>query len=99
MRGSHCDGLIVAVSTRMIVGPGDRSRVLIIKHVSGRIRFGMFGVEEMRAAYAAQSAQRNPQVLMIASRQNAATALAKARDPLTIRHTQPVAGIDREQPQ
>ena len=36
---------------------------------------------------------------MIASRQDAATALAKARDPLAIGYSQPLAGIDREQPQ
>ena len=44
----------------------------------------MFGVKEVRPADTAESAQRDPEVLMIASRHNAAAALAKAGDALAI---------------
>src|SRR6266850_2472977 len=63
------------------------------------VRLGVFRVKEMRAANAAQSAERNSQILMIARRHDPATTLAKTRDALTVRHTEPIAGIDREQPQ
>src|SRR5258706_1549442 len=67
--------------------------------MSGRVGFGMFSMKKVRATYAAESAQRDPQVLVIARRHNAAAALAKAGDALTVGHTQPITIIDREQPQ
>src|SRR5258708_29868105 len=67
--------------------------------MSGSVGFGMSSVKEVRATYAAERAQGDPQVLMIARRHNAAAALAKAGDALAVGHTQPITIIDREQPQ
>jgi hypothetical protein len=38
------------------------------------------------------------EILMIARRQQASTPLTKARNPLTVRYTQSIAGVDSEQP-
>src|ERR1043166_10207010 len=60
------DLLIITVATRVIVGPGDAFRILIISNVTRFFRFRMPAMKEMGAAYSAQSAKRRSQILMVA---------------------------------
>src|SRR5204863_10101031 len=99
MRRGHGNSLVVAVGARMIVGPGDRRSEGIVGDMSGGVGLRMFRVKKMGPADATQSAERNPQVLMIARGHDAAAPLAKVRDALAISHSQTVAGVDRKQPQ
>src|SRR5438876_10859913 len=98
MIGLDSNSLVVTISARMIIGPGDRSGVRIIRHMPGSVRFGMFGVKKVGRSNAAECAQRSVQILMIARSQDAAAPLAKVRDALAIGHAQTVAGINRKQP-
>src|ERR1051325_3886054 len=59
----------------------------------------MFGVKEVRSTYAAERAQRRPQVLMIARREDAAASLPEARDATAIHLAQPVACVHGEEPE
>src|SRR5205807_8874906 len=99
MSGLHRNSLIITVGARMIIGPGDRSGVRIIRHMPGSVRFGMFGVKKVGRPDAPECTQRSAQVLVIARSQDAAAPLAKAGDALAIKHTETVADIDRKQPQ
>src|ERR1043166_109047 len=80
------DLLIIAVAARVIVGPGDAFRILIISDMTRFIRVRMPGMEKMGAAYSAQSAKRRSQILMIASGQDSTASLTKTGDALAIRH-------------
>src|SRR2546421_12627769 len=86
MSGLHGNSLIVTIGARMVVGPGDRSGVWIIRHMPGGVGFGMFGVKKVGRANAPECAQRSAQVLVIARSQDAAAPLAKAGDALAIGH-------------
>src|SRR5215831_580147 len=59
----------------------------------------MSGMKKMRAPHSTQRAERRSEVLMVASRQNAAASLTKSRYALTVSHRQTIAGVHREQPQ
>jgi hypothetical protein len=59
----------------------------------------MLRVEEVRAADAAEGAQRSAEVLVIASCHDPAASLPEARNSVTVSHGQPVALINRKQPE
>src|ERR1051325_2171630 len=83
----------------MVVGPGDRSGVGIVRHMSRGIRLGMFRMEKVRATNAAERAERSPEVLMIASGHDAAASLAETRDALTVGRGQAFTQVNRKQPE
>src|ERR1044071_3166488 len=93
------DTLIVAIAARMIVGPGDVFRILIVARVPRFVRVLMFAVKEVCAPDAAERAERRPQILVIARRQNPAASLPEARDALTVGQTQSVAQVYGEEPE
>jgi hypothetical protein len=93
------DALVVAVAARVIVGPGDVFRLLIVARAPGLVRVLVLAVEEVCAPDAAERAERRAEVLMVARGEESAAALAKARDALTIRLGQPVTCVHGEEPQ
>src|SRR6185369_17286611 len=59
----------------------------------------MLRVEEMCSTNSTERAQRRSQIGVITRRHDSPAPLMEARDSLTIRHRQPVARINSEEPQ
>ena len=53
----------------------------------------------MRAAHAAERAERRSEIVVVASREDSAAAFVKARDAFAIGLRQTVSGVDREEPE
>ena len=98
-RLSYCDPLIIAIRTRMIIGPCDVLVVRVITNVPRLIRVLVLRIKEVRAANTAESTKRRSQVLVIASRKYSSASFAKACDAFTVDLAQAVSSIDCKEPE
>src|SRR5579872_3367114 len=73
------DLLEVPVCAGMEIGPGNMSRVRIVRHLIGGVRVEVARVEVVSLSNPAQRADRGPKVHVIASYQETAAAAAKPR--------------------
>src|ERR1700733_3263910 len=73
------DLLEVPVCTGMEIGPGNMSRVRIVRHLIGGVRVEVARVEVVSLSDTAQRAERGPKVHVVASYQETATSAPKPR--------------------